>query len=608
MPLRDDLLSPIPGDNPSGADLRYVLYDRVQEARREDDDLAQGEWQHERKIADYSLVINLTQDALATSSKDLQLAAWLTEALLRLEGFAGLHQGIAICKGLLQEFWDTLYPQIEEGDLAGRARPLVWLGLSLEFPVKSTPIVTAGYDWYRYSESRVVGYEAKATTDKEKKVRAKLIADGKLAPEIFDKAFAETPKSLLLQSEKHLDASLIALKQLDALCAERFGDEAPTFGKLRQALEEVRHTVHVLLEKKREQEPDPLEEVVPPKPAEAEVAVGELEAAEVRMPQTESVAGLFASNSHEPADRRDAITAVANAAAFLRRREPHSPAPYLMMRGLRWGELRSAGGLSDATLLEAPPTELRQQVKRLALAKRWEELLEVAERAMSLPCSRAWLDLQRMVVGACTALGGEYEPIAAAIKSELRALLNDLPELLDANLLDDTPAANPETKTWLRDLDGTESSSQEAAQSGMNRHGGTRDSHMAEPSWLTRAADPYVLAQDALKAGEAEKAFAILQREVARQRSGRGRFQRTMQLIELCIAAGKDSIAQPLLEDVTAMIETHKLEDWEDKAMVAAALATIMRLSKKVQANASERQKLFERICRLDPVQALGEG
>jgi type VI secretion system protein ImpA len=279
-----------------------------------------------------------------------------------------------------------------------------------------------------------------------------------------------------------------------------------------------------------------------------------------------------------------------------------------MMRGLRWGELRSPGGLSDATLLEAPPTELRQQVKRLALAKRWEELLEVAEGAMSLPCSRAWLDLQRMVVGACTALGGEYEPIAAAIKSELRALLNDLPDLLDANLLDDTPAANPETKTWLRLLDGTGSSSQDAAQSGMNGDGETRDSNTAEQSWLTRAADPYALAQDALKAGQAEKAFTILQREVARQRSGRGRFQRTMQLIELCVAAGKDSIAQPLLEDVTAMIETHKLEDWEDKAMVAAALATIMRVSKKIQANASERQKLFERICRLDPVQALAEG
>jgi len=58
MPLRNDLLTPIPGENPSGPDLRYnskvPIYDQVKEARRQDDDLAQGDWQHERKVADYA--------------------------------------------------------------------------------------------------------------------------------------------------------------------------------------------------------------------------------------------------------------------------------------------------------------------------------------------------------------------------------------------------------------------------------------------------------------------------------------------------------------------------------------------------------------------------
>ncbi len=40
MPLREDILNPIPGDNPSGKDLRYApIYDKIKEARREDDDL-----------------------------------------------------------------------------------------------------------------------------------------------------------------------------------------------------------------------------------------------------------------------------------------------------------------------------------------------------------------------------------------------------------------------------------------------------------------------------------------------------------------------------------------------------------------------------------------
>jgi type VI secretion system protein ImpA len=99
-----------------------------------------------------------------------------------------------------------------------------------------------------------------------------------------------------------------------------------------------------------------------------------------------------------------------------------------------------------------------------------------------------------------------------------------------------------------------------------------------------------------------------MRREIARQRSGRGRFERTLQLVELCAAAGKHEIAQPLLDDLIEFIEVHKLDSWEDSQMMAHALATVMKISKKVQSDDAERQKLFERICRLDPVRALSTG
>jgi len=308
--------------------------------------------------------------------------------------------------------------------------------------------------------------------------------------------------------------------------------------------------------------------------------------------------------SAEPVDRRDAVDRVSKAAAFLRKREPYSPAPYLMMRGLRWGELRAAAKLGDATLLEAPPTELRQQLKRLALTQKWSELLDLAEISMAMPCSRAWLDLQRWVVEALTGLGNEYAPIADAIRSELRALLNDLPELLDASLLDDTAAANPETRVWLKQL--VQSPPKDTPSPESTETLGGSNGQPVAASWPAKALDSYASAQEALKAGEAEKAFQIMRLEITRQRSGRGRFQRPLQLVQLCVSAGKDAIAQPLLEDLMSSIEAHKLDDWEEKELVAAALATVMTVSKKVQGNANERQKLFERICRLDPVRALG--
>jgi len=609
MPLREDLLTPIPGDNPSGVYLRHdsklLIYDQIKEARRQDDGLEQGDWQTDRKVANYALEGKLAQEALATKTKDLQLAAWLTESLLQSENFAGLQQGLKLCTGLIRDFWDTLYPPIEDGDLELRAGPLDFLATGLEMPLKSRPLTKAGYDWLRYKESRGVGYEDQIKTDKERKARQqKIDEEKKLAPEVFDKAFVETPKAFYAQSEKDLDACLLALKELNELCDEKFGDSGPSLGKLKVALEEVRFTVHALLEKKRETEPDPVE----PVPAGDGAAGATAGAGPAGVASGGPGITISVLTSSEPADRREAIAAVARVAALLRQQDPTNPAPYLMMRGLRWGELRSAKGISDAKLLEAPTTELRQHVKRLALASKWKELLEVAENAMSLPCSRAWLDLQRLVVGACNGLGDEYAPIATAIRSELKALLLAIPELIDATLLDDTPAANGETRAWLQELGASEEPA--TSESAPPAEGAVAPSngHTPGSSWLQKPADTYALAKDALTAGQPEKAFEIMRKEIARQRSGRGRFQRTLQLVELCVSAGKDAIAQPLLEDLAAAIENHKLDEWEDKEMVAAALATIMRTSSRVQQDESEKQRLFERICRLDPVRALSAG
>jgi type VI secretion system protein ImpA len=311
---------------------------------------------------------------------------------------------------------------------------------------------------------------------------------------------------------------------------------------------------------------------------------------------------ISVEGSSEPADRVETIKKIAEAAAFLRRREPQSPAAYLMLRGLRWGELRAAIEQADPTKLEAPPTELRRHLKKLLLDKKYEELLEAAENAMALPCGRAWLDMQRFVVEACDALGAGYEAIARAIRSELKALVTDIPQLLDATLMDETPAANAETRAWLVSLSQAPvaaSSADGAALKASSNGLGSR--------WPGQPTDAYVSAMQALREGQERKAFEILQQDIARRRSGRERFRRRMQLVELCASTNKANVAQPILDDLAAAIENHKLDDWEDPGLVASALATLMKMSVKIQADKAAQQKLFERICRLDPAQALGD-
>jgi type VI secretion system protein ImpA len=242
---------------------------------------------------------------------------------------------------------------------------------------------------------------------------------------------------------------------------------------------------------------------------------------------------------------------------------------------------------------------LRQRVKRLAIENRWNELLEVAENAMALPCSRAWLDLQRLVVEACTALGDRYDVIAIAIRSEIQALLRDVPQLPTATLDDDTPAANSETQVWLRDL------LREAEAPAPVDAAPVPAGPPQRTGWQKRYVDPHVYALEAMRGGKASEAIEILQGEMERELSGRAQFRRRLQLAEMCIAAGKETIAQPLLDDIASAIETHKLDEWEEKSLVAGALAFLIQSSKKIQGDAKVRQSMFERICRLDTRQAL---
>jgi type VI secretion system protein ImpA len=601
MPFPDDLLNPIEGPNPSGSNLRYEpVYDKIKEARREEDQPPPGMTERDRKVADNLLVIKLTTDLLTNKTKDLQLAAWLTEALLKRKGFAGLKDGLGLCYGFVDKFWDTVYPELEEGDAQSRGAPLGFVGTKLEIPLKLVPVVEkAAYSLLDYQQSREVGYEDQAKTDDAKKKRAALVKEGKLTPEIFEKAFEETPKKFYAQAEQDLDLCLLTLTQLKKTCDEKFGEDGPAFGPLQSSLDATRHLMHGFLQKKREKEPDPVEVVAAAGDAAAGEAQGEA-AGPVRTGVLISV-----ETSSEPADRVDAIRKVAEAAAFLRQREPTSPASYLMLRGLRWGELRAAIELADPTRLEAPPTELRRHLKKLLLDKKYEQLLEAAENAMALPSSRAWLDLQRFVVEACDALGGGYESIARAIRSALKALVTDIPQLLDATLMDETPAANAETRSWLVSLSQAPSEQTPAPEAPLRV---SVSSNGTGSRWPGQPTDAYASALEALRQGQERKAFEILQQDIARKRSGRERFRRRLQLVEICASTNKGNVAQPILDDLAAAIETHKLDEWEDPGVVASALATIMKMSTKIQADKAQQQKLFERICRLDPAQALGDG
>jgi type VI secretion system protein ImpA len=586
MALPENILNPIPGENPSGQNLRYdPVYEKVKEARREEDDLPQGEWSRAVKIADPALVIRMTTEALSTKSKDLQLVAWLTEALLRQDGIGGLKAGLDLLRGIIENFWDTVYPELEDGDMELRAAPINWVGTYLGGQVRKTPLTRSRYDWFKYLESRSVGYEEVCSgNDSKMAARQNAIAEKKLTPETFDQDMNSTQREFYVHLVKDFEEALASLQSLDDLCKEKLGRESPGFGNLRSALEDVQSLSQTFLKSKEEPEAEvPQEEVDSPQYA-TEVPVAPARKRAV---------------SEELVDREDALRRIITAANFLRHLEPSNPASYLVLRGLRWGELLANGSSPASMDLEAPPSETRQRLKRLAVEGQWNDLLEACEATMALPCGMAWLDLQRYAMKACQELGGDYETVDAAIRSSLGTLLTQIPELPQSSFIDDTPVANSETIVWIQEMSNSSGHGDENANEAQSLDE-VLPSHAEE-----QAPDAQKLAMQAARSGRMQEAMEILTREVAQERSGRARFEKKMQLAGVCLATGHESIAYPILKELAQEIDRRKLEEWESPTVLANSLILLLRCLNKTGGDATEKQEIYQRICRLDPVQAL---
>jgi type VI secretion system ImpA family protein len=140
------LLSPIPGERPTGENLRYDrLYHQIVLCRRSDDLDSPGVWEQEVTSPNWRSVAQLTSEAIATRSKDLLLAAWLTEAKMQLEGLRGASEGLELVRELITRYWDgELYPLSDEDGAEPRAAVLEWLDRMLSSSVYQRDVTAKG--------------------------------------------------------------------------------------------------------------------------------------------------------------------------------------------------------------------------------------------------------------------------------------------------------------------------------------------------------------------------------------------------------------------------------------------------------------------------------
>jgi type VI secretion system protein ImpA len=505
----------------------------------------------------------------------------------------------------LDQFWEGLYPEEEDGDLELRAAPLDWVGSYLEQPLKNAPITKSGLGFFKYRESRTVGYEEQANESSAKReVFDTAKKDGKISADDFDAAVKATPTATYEAWMQDFDGALESIDGLTDLCSQKFGDFSPSFSKLRTALEEVRNVVRGIFVKRQEAEapapaapepepgPEPPTSYAPASPAPAAPA-----------PARPRATGIEPSNLDEVPLRLAAV------AKYLRAHDNYDPAPYLMLRGYRWGELRRFGSSPHPSFIVAPTTEARQTIRRLAGDSSWGELIEAGEAAMAEPCGRAWMDLQRYVVKALEAWG--CPGIVAAICAELRALITDIPEIPTWSFDDDTPVANGETQAWLKEIVGpVQAAPVQVVQAPPPPPPEPIyvPAPRREPEVVGEAEappDPYELAMEKVRRGRVDEAIEMIAQDISLQSTGRGRFHSKVNFCQLCLATNREQLALPILEELLETIDSHRLDTWEAADSVAHPLTLLYRCLDKAGTEPALKQRIYARICRLDPMQAL---
>jgi type VI secretion system protein ImpA len=342
----DALLKALPGDEPTGISARYdPVYAEIRIARESDDpSLPQGEWERPLKKADWSLVASLCSQTLRERSKDLQIAAWLTEAWIHLHQVEGLRAGIRLIKGMLDTYWEGVHPrQSEDGDYDARVAPLAWMNESIPLTLRLNvgllpwpdrkPSYISLEDW---TKAPLVA-QTKSDDDQDNE------PNSAAAPSRDELMLvgATTAAPHLLKLRESLTLALTDWKALDAMVDERLSKEAPSLSRVAETLGLIDRAITSLLSNRQNVSATTSR---PP----AEKAMDTDQPAE----PTEN-AGDPAIKSAEPAEdfvdlrlatgpirsRADAYRQLEGIANFLQSIEPHSPTPYLIRRAVSWGRM-----------------------------------------------------------------------------------------------------------------------------------------------------------------------------------------------------------------------------------------------------------------------------
>jgi type VI secretion system ImpA family protein len=339
------LLSPISAKSPSGESLRYEgTYDKIMEARREEDALEQGVWKRDLKKADWNLANRLCLEALQNRSKDLQIAAWLLESWIHLRGFPGVRAGCEVLVDLCRTFWDSMYPSLDDPEY--RLAPLHWIDEKLSTQLKFIPITSPE------TADTCLTYtlaDWETAFHREQSKHQSLAKDSQtVTMEMIHQSAWLTPTAFFEGLIEDVGDAFKFCKELEGIFDHAFGKDSCSLGQFRSVLESIL-TLIPSVAGDREAEGETQAE---------DGATYEYALEPVMSHETVAIPLLPPIRSRAEAYRR-----LAEVADYLIRTEPHSPAPYLIRRAISWGGMTLEQLLPELVASDAALKDLERLLK-----------------------------------------------------------------------------------------------------------------------------------------------------------------------------------------------------------------------------------------------------
>ncbi len=336
----ESLLSPIEGDTATGPDLRKdfspdAIYRSIKAARyaaRRVETRAVWDDDDAGEKPDWRPVLDESPRVLATTSKDLEIAAWLTEALVRQHGFAGLRDGFRLCYELVDRYWDQLHPipdaddAVDEDEPPFRVSALVGLNGSdadgtLIAPILSVSIVEGG----EFGPLGVSVYDQATNIEQigDAAEQAKRLEHGAVSIVDFKKAISDSSATFYQTMLEDLTSAQTYFDQLCTVLDSRCGDRlAPPSSNIRDALDQCKRVITSVSA-----------DILAAAGIGVTVEEGDGDTGD------EGDSGGRPGRSGPIRTREEAFATLHTIAQFFRETEPHSVLPFQLEECVKWGRM-----------------------------------------------------------------------------------------------------------------------------------------------------------------------------------------------------------------------------------------------------------------------------